>query len=88
MFSEKLFWRNEKEKEENEDENFKLLYYLRYIVKSGIDGVPNPLPLQICRWFPTRIIIFEERQCFLQLIYLKNRRKQAKTTFFRVDQVQ
>ena len=59
MFSEKLFWRNEKEKEENEDENFQLLYYLSYIVKSGIDGVPNPLPLQICRWFPTRIIIFE-----------------------------
>ena len=49
MFSEKVFRKNEKEKEENEDENFKLLYYLRNIVKSGIDGVPNPLPLQICR---------------------------------------
>ena len=49
MFSEKVFRKNEKEKEENEDENFQLLYYLRYFVKSGIDGVPNPLPLQICR---------------------------------------
>ena len=71
MFSEKVFRKNEKEKEEDEDENFKLLYYLRYFIKSGIDGVPNPLLLQICRRFPTRIIIFEERQCFLQLSGLK-----------------
>ena len=49
MFSEKVFRKNEKEKEENEDENFQLLYSLSYIVKSGIYGVPNPLPLQICR---------------------------------------
>ena len=46
MFSEKVFRKKEKEKE---DDNFELLYYLRYFVKSGIDGVRKPLPLQICR---------------------------------------
>ena len=49
MFGENLFWKNKK-KEENEDEDFQLLYYLGYFVKSGIDGVPNPSLLQICRW--------------------------------------
>ena len=39
---------DEKEDEKNEDENFQLHYYLSYIVKSGIDGVPNHCTLQIC----------------------------------------
>ena len=40
-FKWKLFWKNEKEKEEKEDEDFQLLYYLSYIVMCDIDGLPN-----------------------------------------------
>jgi len=32
----------EKKDEKNEDENFQLLYYLSYMIKSGIGGFPNP----------------------------------------------
>ena len=60
ILGEKLFWKNEKEKEEKEDENFQLLYYLSNMVKSGIGGFPNHCTLQICKWFPTKISIFEE----------------------------
>ena len=57
MLGKILFWKNEKEEEEKEDENFQLLYYLSYIVESGIDGIPNHCTLQVCKWFPTKIII-------------------------------
>ena len=64
-----------KRKGKKEDEHFQLLYYLSYMVKSGISGFPNPCTLQICKWFPTKIIIFEERLNFLHLIDLNNRLK-------------
>ena len=41
--------KTEKEKEKKEDENVQLLYYLSYMVKSDIDGFPNPCTLQICK---------------------------------------
>ena len=63
----------EKEDEKNGYENLQLLYYLCYMVKSGIGGFPNPWPLQICKSFPTKIIIFEEKSRFLCLIDFKNR---------------
>ena len=85
ILGKKLFWKNEKEKEEKEDENVQLLYYLSYMVKCGIGGFPNRCPLQICKWFPTKLIIFEERSSFVHLIELKNR---LKTRFFHVNQAQ
>ena len=85
IIGEKLFWKNEKEKEEKEDENLQLLYYLSYIVKSGINRVPNHWKLQICKWFPAAIISFEERSSFLHLIDLKN---PLETPFFHVNQAQ
>ena len=42
ILGKKLFWKNEKEKEEKEDDNFQLLYYLSYMIKSDINGFPNP----------------------------------------------
>ena len=56
---------------------FQLLYYLGYVVKGGIGGFPNPWPLQICKWFPTKIIISEDRSSYLHLIDLY-----PKNTFF------
>ena len=67
-----FFWKNEKEKEEKEDENFQLLYYLSFMAKRGIGEFPNLWLLQICKWFPTKIIIFEEQTSFLPLIDMKN----------------
>ena len=71
ILGKKLFWKNEEEKEEKEVEDFQLLYYLSYMVKSDIGGFPNPCALQICKWFTTKIIIFEERSSFLRLIDMK-----------------
>ena len=42
--------------------------------KSGISGSPNqpkPWPLQIYKWFPINIIIFEKRSTFLRMICMK-----------------
>ena len=40
MFSEKVFRKNEKEKEENEDENVQLIYYLPFLLKVLSMGSP------------------------------------------------
>jgi hypothetical protein len=44
--------KKEKEKEEKEDENFQLLYYLSYMVKRDIGGYPNPCTLQNMQMIP------------------------------------
>jgi hypothetical protein len=41
------------------------------MVKSGIGGFPNPCTLQICKRFPTKIIIFEDQTSFMRLIDMK-----------------
>ena len=84
-FKWKLFCKTKKENEEKEDEDFQLLYYLSYIIKCGIYGFPNHCALQICNWFPNKLLSFEERSSFLHLIDLKNR---IETRFFQVNQVQ
>ena len=71
ILGKKLFSKNDEEKEKKEDDNFQLLYYLSVIVKSGIGGFPNPCTLQICKRFPTKIIIFVEQTSFLRLIDMK-----------------
>ena len=57
----------------NEDETFQLFIIYIFIIKSDIDRFPNHCTLQICKWFPTKIIIFEEQASFLLLIDTKKR---------------
>ena len=66
-------------KKKNENENFQLLQFNIFWVKKYIGGFPYPCTLQICKGFPTKIIIVEERSSFLHLIDVKNR---PKTCFF------
>ena len=85
ILSGNLFSENEEEKEEKEDENFQLLYFLRYIVNCDIDGFLNHRKSQICQRLPTKIFSFQEPTSFVDLIDLQNR---LKTRFFHVNQVQ
>ena len=76
---EKLFskWRR---KWKNEDENFQLLYYLFCMGKSCIGGFLIPWTLQICKWFPLKIFIFEQPLTFIRMTcrkVVKNRLKHA-----------
>ena len=85
IIEEKTFKKSQTNNEKNEEENFQLLYYLRYIDKCDIDGFLNHRKLQICKRFPTKLFSFEEPTSFVDLIDLQNR---LKTRVFHVNQVQ
>ena len=42
IIDEQTFKKSQTNNEKNEEENFQLLYYLSYMIKSGIGGFPNP----------------------------------------------
>ena len=56
ILRENIFEKNESEEEENE-EQFQLLYFFCHMVKRHINRFPNPSPSQICKWISTKMII-------------------------------
>ena len=82
ILEEKIFFLKSRRKWKNEDENFRLLYYLFCMVKSGIVRFLIPWRLQICKWFRLNIIIFEQQLTLFRMTCMKNCKKSPKNMLF------
>ena len=82
ILDENIYFLKWRRKWKNEDEKFRLLYYLFCMVKSRIVRFLIPWPLQICKWFRLNIIIFEQRLALFHMTCMKNCKKSPKNMFF------